>query len=687
MKNLKKLGFISSLLFVFSGSALADFQFTFNGHTYDVITSALNWVDASTAAQNRTINGEPGYLARIDSAEENEEIFDRLMNNTNAADFVQTSAADGGGSGYVWIGASDIQTEGKWLWVRDGMQFWQGNSTGSAVGALYNNWGNEPDDSSGQDAAGIALGDWPSGVAGQWNDLDTGNTLYYIVEYETGPSFSINAGLNDAWFNPATNGQGFFTAVFPNIKRMALAWFTFDTERPAEDVSAVLGEPGHRWLTAQGRYEGDTANLRVVRTTGGVFDAVAPAASNDGVDYGRMSIEFADCSSGLVSYEITSLGITGEIPIQRVSNDNVALCEALVAASPSACESRETDRSHGIDNPPIELGTAVPKEEILGGGPGPDGIPALESPIFMQNSGSVTLNSSELVVGVKIGNDVRAYPHRILNWHEVVNDQFNMAGQSERSTLSYCPLTGSAVLWKSFMEFNDKTFGTSGALYNSNLVMYDRQTESLWSQMFEQSIRGPQIQRIPERLQVVETTWGTWKSMYPETMLLTEETGYSRDYNDYPYGSYREDNSLLFPVDNQDDRRLPRKERVLGINVGTYSRVYPIDNFSNGVEVINDTVDNMQVVVAGSSALNFGVVFNRQLDDCTMLEFESVQNQLPVVMRDNEGGEWDVFGTAVSGPRTGQQLRKTNSYVAYWFAWTAFFSGKAPGYRVVQIHQ
>jgi hypothetical protein len=105
------------------------------------------------------------------------------------------------------------------------------------------------------------------------------------------------------------------------------------------------------------------------------------------------------------------------------------------------------------------------------------------------------------------------------------------------------------------------------------------------------------------------------------------------------------------------------------------------------VEVVNDTVGDMQVVVAGSSGLNFGVVYNRELVYCTVLDFEAVQNKLPVAMRDNEGNEWDVFGTAVSGARTGQQLQKTNSYVSYWFAWTAFFSGKAPDYFVVDIHQ
>jgi hypothetical protein len=110
---------------------------------------------------------------------------------------------------------------------------------------------------------------------------------------------------------------------------MFVAWFTYDTERPPEDVTAMLGEPGHRWLTAQGPYVGDTANLTIFVAEGGVFDAAEPAATTDPAGDGTMTIEFSDCANGLVSYKIASLDISGEIPIQRITNDNVALCETL----------------------------------------------------------------------------------------------------------------------------------------------------------------------------------------------------------------------------------------------------------------------------------------------------------------------------------------------------------------------
>jgi len=143
------------------------------------------------------------------------------------------------------------------------------------------------------------------------------------------PSLSINAGMNDAWYNPATHGQGLLIAVFPVIKQMFVAWFTYDAVRPPENVEAIVGEPGHRWLTAQGPYNGNKASLTIYVTEGGVLDAAEPPASNDGIGDGTMTIGFADCTHGLVTYEMTSPHVSGEIPIQRIVSDNVALCEAL----------------------------------------------------------------------------------------------------------------------------------------------------------------------------------------------------------------------------------------------------------------------------------------------------------------------------------------------------------------------
>ena len=139
--------------------------------------------------------------------------------------------------------------------------------------------------------------------------------------------FEINAGLNDAWYYPETSGQGFFITVFPNLELVSLAWFTYDTERPAEGVNANLGDAGHRWITALGPYSGDDAQLEITITTGGVFDSRGPVP--DDAPGGTIQLHFDDCYSGTVNYDIPSINRIGSVPIVRAAPDNVALCEAL----------------------------------------------------------------------------------------------------------------------------------------------------------------------------------------------------------------------------------------------------------------------------------------------------------------------------------------------------------------------
>jgi hypothetical protein len=149
----------------------------------------------------------------------------------------------------------------------------------------------------------------------------------YEVFYQAALNFRINAGLNDAWYNPDTDGQGFLITVFEDAGKIFVAWFTFDVERPPEDVTAILGDPGHRWLTAQGDFSGDTATLPVVLASGGVFDSPEPAVERD-EDYGTMTITWHSCNSATLTYDIPSAG-QGVIELQRVAPDNVPLCESL----------------------------------------------------------------------------------------------------------------------------------------------------------------------------------------------------------------------------------------------------------------------------------------------------------------------------------------------------------------------
>lgn len=136
----------------------------------------------------------------------------------------------------------------------------------------------------------------------------------------------MNPGLNDAWYDPATDGQGFFITVFPNLGSVVIAWFTYDTELPPEEAAANLGDPGHRWMTVQGPYNGNTAEMTIDITSGGLFDTNSTVTHTPG---GTVKLTFDDCNKGTVEYDIPSINRQGIIPIQRVAIDNVVLCEAL----------------------------------------------------------------------------------------------------------------------------------------------------------------------------------------------------------------------------------------------------------------------------------------------------------------------------------------------------------------------
>jgi hypothetical protein len=144
------------------------------------------------------------------------------------------------------------------------------------------------------------------------------------------PPFAMNAGLNDAWYDPSTSGQGFFITVFPDLGAVTLAWFTYDTELPPLDATANLGDPGHRWLTALGAIDGNQALMDIEMTSGGLFDTYTEITRTDppGSD-GTLLLTFDDCNSGTVEYDIPSINQQGIVPIQRVANDNIAICEAL----------------------------------------------------------------------------------------------------------------------------------------------------------------------------------------------------------------------------------------------------------------------------------------------------------------------------------------------------------------------
>jgi len=324
------------------------------------------------------------------------------------------------------------------------------------------------------------------------------------------------------------------------------------------------------------------------------------------------------------------------------------------------------------ENEPINAGSLsddswlIPVSGVFDGGPGKDGIPALENPNKTNDGGFLV--DSELVVGYYDGNSAIAYPHQLLDWHEIINDELNEVPYA----IIYCPLTGTAIGWDRTINGTVTTFGVSGLLYNNNLIPYDRATDSNWLQMTNNCVNGELQGEKAVTFQVVETSWGTWKTMFPDSKIVSLSTGFSRQYDRYPYGDYKTNNDfLLFPL-SPDDNRLPRKERVHGVIINEEAKVYKFSAFDTTNKIIIDTFQGSDIIVVGNVANNLIVSFHAQLEDGSTPEFIAI-NEGRAILTDSEGNKWDVFGYAIEGPRTGERLIPTKSYMGYWFAWGTFY--------------
>jgi Protein of unknown function (DUF3179) len=212
----------------------------------------------------------------------------------------------------------------------------------------------------------------------------------------------------------------------------------------------------------------------------------------------------------------------------------------------------------------------IQPSEVKQGGPPKDGIPALTNPKFLKKEDANYLADKDRVIGVSVNGEHRAYPIRLLNYHEIVNDKVG----NEAIVISYCPLCGSALVFSA--QFGQKVleFGVSGLLYNSDVLMYDRQTNSLWSQLMMHSISGEMKGTGLEFIESEHTTWIDWKNRYPNTLVLSRETGYSRNYDRNPYEGYSESPTLFFPVNKTSDK-LAAKELVLGVSLDNIFIAYP----------------------------------------------------------------------------------------------------------------
>lgn len=252
------------------------------------------------------------------------------------------------------------------------------------------------------------------------------------------------------------------------------------------------------------------------------------------------------------------------------------------ASGSAASSSTPESRTLGYGNIGLATNTArhsIPLDQVLDGGPGKDGIPALVNPKFTSISDadkSVTDNVEGILVTV--GSDTRFYPYNILVWHEVVNDV--VGGKS--LVVTFCPLCGSAIVYDAAVDGKPEQFGVSGKLYNSNLLMYDKTTESLWSQIEGEAVvgdrTGTKLTLYPSQV----ISFKTVHEQYPQAKILSTDTGYHRDYSFYPYGNYNSSNELYFPI-SITDTRLPSKEIMYVVNFNSHSVAFKVSDLKPGV--------------------------------------------------------------------------------------------------------
>ncbi len=239
---------------------------------------------------------------------------------------------------------------------------------------------------------------------------------------------------------------------------------------------------------------------------------------------------------------------------------------------------------------------SVPLEEIKGGGPPRDGIPALNRPRFVSAAeANKFLRSKDRVLGVAMGSAAKAYPIKILNWHEVVND--DLAGRA--AVVTWCPLCSSGVVYSGEIEGKRFDFGVSGKLYKSGLVMYDRQSDSLWSQILQQAITGPMTGTKLSMLPAENTTWTMWRSEHQDTLVLSTETGFKRDYGLDPYQRYLEEGTPIFRAEHNDSSHIhvAAMERILGVQMNRAKKAYPFSVLKKEPDVFEDNLGGTAIFI------------------------------------------------------------------------------------------
>lgn len=319
-------------------------------------------------------------------------------------------------------------------------------------------------------------------------------------------------------------------------------------------------------------------------------------------------------------------------------------------------------------------------EEVVWGGVLKDGIPALDRPPTLPAATAGYLDRRDPVFGVELNGEARAYPLRILDWHEMVNDVVGGVPVS----LAYCTLCGAGVLYETRTPDRTYTFGSSGLLMRSNKLMYDRQTRTLWNQLSGEPVLGSLAgsrSRLETRPLVV-TTWARWRRLHPRTRVLDLRTGHDRIYeNGAAYADYFASRDALFPAADPG-RGLEPKERVLAVREGGAAKAYPLDRVLRR-RVVNDRLGGrpLVVVAAGGRVRTRGVDVGSGLaagyeSGAELRVFARGEHRFSPLdntsVRDERGRRWRVTERALAGPK-GERLRRLPAHLAYAFGWLSFF--------------
>lgn len=330
---------------------------------------------------------------------------------------------------------------------------------------------------------------------------------------------------------------------------------------------------------------------------------------------------------------------------------------------------------------------SVPYNEIFSGGVPRDGIPPIDNPRFTTvTDADGWLEAKEPVIAIEIDGEAKAYPLQILTWHEIVND--SLGGTPISAT--FCPLCNSAIVFDRRLDGVVYDFGVSGNLRNSDLIMWDRQTESWWQQLTGEAIVGELTGKQLDILPATLVSWQDFKATYPDAAVLSRDTGHSRNYGANPYVGYDNVNQPPFLFFGEDDGRLNATERVAAVTIKGEAAAFPFV-FLEAQGVVHEEVGGQEIAVffrpgarsaldgfqiANSREVGSTGIFQRKLDGQT-LTFEVAGDGF--VDRET-GTSWDIFGRGIAGPLAGEQLSPVVHANHFWFAWAAF----RPDTRVVQ---